>query len=92
MLTGSEDGTLRLWDVTSGMCLRTWQGYAASLRDLDWSPDGNYLVSVGTDSLVTLYDVSQMNPNRVLEGHTGIVFGVRWSPDGRTLASSEKCV
>ena len=40
LLSGSEDGTLQLWEVASGQCVRILQGYTAALFDLDWSPDG----------------------------------------------------
>lgn len=62
------------------------------LFDLDWSPDGTQVVSVGTDALVTIWDVTSQGdggtPSRVLCGHSWIVSGVGWSPDGNYLASS----
>jgi WD40 repeat protein len=89
LLTGSEDGTLRVWDVESGQCVRVIQGYAASLFDIDWSPDGTQLISGGTDTLVTVWAVDGGGtPPRVLRDHNGVVYGVGWSPDGRWLASS----
>ena len=57
LLSGSEDGTLRLWDVLSGQCVRFIQGYAASLFDIDWSPDDTQLVSGGTDTFVDVWSV-----------------------------------
>jgi WD40 repeat protein len=54
LLSGSDDGTLRLWEVERAQCVRVKQGSVASLNDLDWSPDGRQLVSGGTDSLVTI--------------------------------------
>ena len=50
LLSGSEDGTLRVWDVERGQCVRIMQGYVVSLYDLDWSPDGTQLASAGSDS------------------------------------------
>src|SRR5437763_17047475 len=64
------------------------QGYAFSLYDVAWSPDGTQLVSGGTDTLVTLWDVADRTPLKVLRGHRWVVQGVVWSPDGRFLASS----
>jgi WD40 repeat protein len=68
--------------------MRVMQGYAASLFDIDWSPDGTQLVSGGLDTLITVWDVTGGTPTRVLRGHREVVFGVGWSPDGRFLASS----
>ena len=81
------DGTLLVWDVESGQRLRMIEGYAASLFDLDWSPDGRFLASGGADTLVTLWDGASATAPRVLRGHRWIVQGVAWSPDGRLLAS-----
>jgi len=44
-------------DVLSGQCVRFIQGYAASLFDIDWSPDDTQLVSGGTDTLVNVWSV-----------------------------------
>src|SRR5260221_512537 len=69
-------------------CVRVIQGYATSLFDIDWSPDGTQLVSGGTNTLVTIWDVAGGTSPSVLRGHRWIVHGVAWSPDGRLLASS----
>ena len=54
LLSGSEDGTLQLWEVESSQCVRILQGYTAALFDLDWSPDGTQLASAGADTVVSL--------------------------------------
>ena len=72
------DGTLLVWDVESGQRLRMIEGYAASLFDLDWSPDGRFLASGGADTLVTLWDGASATAPRVLRGHRWIVQGVAW--------------
>src|SRR5205807_9975335 len=64
------------------------QGYATTLYDLDWSPDGKELASVGSDTEVCLWEVEGRKPPRVLRGHTWTVYGVAWRPDGRLLATS----
>ena len=56
LFSGSDDGTLRVWDVSNGQCTRVVQGYAVSLLDVDWSPDGRRLVSAGSNTLVTIWD------------------------------------
>ncbi len=88
LFSGGEDGSLRLWDVESGQCVRVLQGYAACLYDVDWSPDATQLVSGGTDTLVTVWEVASGMLRGVLRGHRWTVSGVGWSPDGSRLASS----
>jgi len=89
LLSGSEDGSLRLWDVASGQCLRVIQGYTATVYDVDWSPDSAQLVSGSADALVTIYAVDGATPPRVLRGHGSEVFGVGWNPVGNLIATSE---
>src|SRR5262249_28734166 len=88
LISGSEDGTLRVWDVASGQCVRVLQGYAPFPYVVDWSPDSTQLISGGTDRLVTIWDTAEPAP-RTLSGHSGVVCGVGWSSDGQWLASSE---
>ena len=76
LLSSSDDGTLRLWEVAGGHCVRVMHGYAASLFDLDWSPDGTQVVSGGTDTLVTVWDVTEKMLPNVLRGHSWSVMGV----------------
>src|SRR2546430_14589344 len=54
LLSGSDDDTLRVWNVERGQCVHTIQSCAISLYDLDWSPDGTRLASAGSDQLASL--------------------------------------
>lgn len=46
-LTGSDDGTIRAWDVRSGACLYVLQGHKEGVVDLALSSDGGLLLSRG---------------------------------------------
>ena len=80
---------MHVWEVANGQCIRVIEGYVGSLYEVDWSPDGTQLVTIGTDAVVTIYKVIDGKPLRMMRGHTNIVFGVRWSAGGRWLVSSE---
>jgi WD40 repeat protein len=54
--SGGDDGTLYLWDSTSGRELAHWQAHDTRITALAFSPDGEVLVS-GGDGMVKLWDL-----------------------------------
>ncbi|MBI5590276.1 MAG: TIR domain-containing protein, partial [Deltaproteobacteria bacterium] len=87
---GSDDKTVRLWEVNTGRCLRVLEGQSDSVYSVSWSPDGQRALSGSDDKTVRLWEVYTGRCLRVLEGHTGSVLSVSWSPDGqRALSGSD---
>jgi len=86
VLTGSDDGTARLWDTESGSELAILQ-CKSRLRDGAFSPDGRRVVTASEDGTGRLWDVVSRRELAVLRGHTSYVEHVTFSPDGRKVAS-----
>ena len=87
MASGSNDGTIRLLQVSDGRLLRTWVGHRNGVESVLFSPDGSLMASGGRDNTVRVWRVSDYTLLRTLEGHTGSVRSVAFSPNGSLLAS-----
>jgi WD40 repeat protein/tRNA A-37 threonylcarbamoyl transferase component Bud32 len=89
LATGCGDGEVRLWDVVSRAEVAVLRGHRAAIRDVAFSPDGQWLASAGEveDSTVRIWDVARKEQVRALEGHKECVYALAFSPDGRQLAS-----
>ena len=88
LASGSWDGTIRLWNVSTGTNTATLTGHAAEVRSVAFSPDGKTLASAGgRDLTIKLWDVASGNNTRTMRGHKEIVASVAFSPDGKILAS-----
>ena len=87
LASGSQDLTVRLWDVGTGSLRNTLTGHTDYVYSVAFSPDGTMLASGGRDRTVRLWDVGTGSLRNTLTGHTSLVNSVAFSPDGTMLAS-----
>jgi predicted NACHT family NTPase len=88
LASGSDDHTIRLWDVANGRQLGPpLTGHTDFVTSVVFSPDGTMLASGSDDKTIRLWDVASGRPLRTLTGHTGTVRSVAFSPNGTMLAS-----
>jgi WD40 repeat protein len=53
VVSGSEDGRLRLWNIKEGSMIgEPWEGHDAAARCLDWSPNGLEIASGSEDGTI----------------------------------------
>ena len=87
LVSSSDDGTLKLWDVAWGLEQRTLEGHVSLVTAVAYSPDGKLLASAGWDQKVRLWNSASGELLTTFSGHTGHACAVAFSPDGKVLAS-----
>jgi len=81
VLTGSWDGTARLWDVATGFCIRTFSGHTDGVKSVAFSPDGTKVLTGSYDMTAKLWDVATGSLIRTF-AESSSVNSVAFSPDG----------
>jgi len=75
-LSGSDDKTLRLWEVATGRCLRMFEGHTGAVTSVGLSADCRWAVSGSCDKTLRLWEVATGQCVRIFEGHTDHVKSV----------------
>lgn len=88
MLTGALDSTIRLWDVSTGRCLRTFFGHVEGIWAL--AADTLRVVSGAEDRMVKVWDARTGKCERTFTGHAGPVTCIGLS-DSKMCTGSEDC-
>ena len=86
VLSGGGDNKVRLWDVTTGQCLRTFEGHTDWVKSVVFSPDGHFALSGAEDNTLRLWDVAGGQCLRTFEENK-FVETLTFSPDGRYVLS-----
>lgn len=81
------DSLILIWDVESGVVLRTLEGHSDGVTSLTFSPDGRWIASGSVDRTVRLWESASGLPVRTLKGHSEGITSVVFGPDGHWLAS-----
>jgi WD40 repeat protein len=82
------DGTVRLWDGTTGKKTNIFQGETEWVDDVVFSPDGKTIASGSADGTVNLWDRMTGKKIRELKGYMSQVQALQFSPNGQTLAAA----
>jgi WD40 repeat protein len=76
LVSGSEDGTIRVWDPNDGTEIGRLKGHTSGVLSVGYSPDGTRLVSGSFDGTVRVWDPNDGTEIARLEGHTDWVRSV----------------
>jgi RNA polymerase sigma factor (sigma-70 family) len=90
LLSGSLDGTLRVWDAATGRQLSLIHPQAHTHYSVTFSRDGKPLAAGGIEKTVVLWDIATGKVLRRFAGHQDAVLSVFLAADGSRLASVER--
>lgn len=86
-LTGSTDGTARVWDLEIGDCVLELEGHAGPVTALAITADGSLTVTASEDGTARAYEMEKGQCLRVLAGHTSGVAALALDPWGRFVVT-----
>ena len=84
----AEGEAIRLYDFQSGTLIGLLKGHQEAILSLDFSPDGDRLVSGSTDDTAIIWDVRAKAPLFHLSGHQGDVNAARFTSDGSGVVTA----
>jgi len=80
VVSGSEDGTIKVWDHESGDYMKTLKGHTNAVTSLAFTPTGNYLASSSQDLSIKIWEFETYKCVRTLRGHDHTISAVRFIP------------
>ncbi len=92
LITASDDGTARVWDVSPAGA-KDWLTLVGhsdefNIWDVEFSPDGTRLATASPDMTAKIWDAATGQELLTLAGHAYDVVEVTFSPDGKRLATA----
>jgi len=90
VVTGSQDGTARVWHAGTGQQTLTLKGHAGGVSSAAFSRDGRRIVTAGHDGTARVWDAGTGQQTLTLKGHSGGVSSAAFSPDGRHVVTGSQ--
>ena len=76
-VSGSQDHTVRIWDLEMGACRATLKGHKGDVRTVAITPDGKWVLSGTYDKTIRVWDASIGRHLRTWVDHKGVVWVLR---------------
>ena len=89
-MTGSDFGTVRLWNGTPYKATVLLLGHFEAVKTFDFDPTSRFIVTGSSDKTVRIWQVGDGSPVQAFRGHTRSVRKVAFSADGKTVYSRDE--
>ena len=88
ILTASNNGTVRIWDTTTGENTLTLTD-TDHLTAVAWSPDGTHILTASREGTVQIWDTTTGNNTQTLTSRIWVT-AATWSPDGTHILTASR--
>jgi len=94
LVSGSADGTARIWTTELKCCAATYQQHMFPIWDVAFAPFGYFFATGGADTTCQVFTTDRKYPVRIMVGHQSDVDCVCWHPNCTLIAtgSSDRTV
>jgi WD40 repeat protein len=84
--SGTDYGTVKLWDLDTGKCIRTFQkNHNGHIKSICFSPDGKTVYSADVYNTIFNQDIAT---GKVIHKYEGVRGPIQFSPDGKMAVST----
>lgn len=87
IVSGSNDTTVRLWDIRINDCIKKYRGHMANVNSVKFSPDGSWIASGGTEGSVIIWDIRMSKQLIEFPEHASPVTCVQFHPEEMLLGA-----
>ncbi len=87
VISGSQDSTLKVWDIDKGTCLSTLQGHSSWVTCAAVLPNGQVISGSG-DKTLKVWDIAAGTCLNTLQGHSHTVCSIAVLPNGDVVSGS----
>ena len=88
LVSGSEDGIVRLWESKSGRLLSKLQSHKGGVSAIAVDPKGKFIASGANDGWIQTWDLQRARRHWVSKWQKGYLTSIAFSPDGERLVST----
>jgi WD40 repeat protein len=88
LVSGSEDGMLKAWDVATGQEVRSLKGHEAQVDSIVVTPDGKLLVTAADDGMLKVWNLVSWEEVCQLQGEKSRIHAEATGPAGSAWVTS----
>ncbi len=87
VVSASGDGVAKLWNLTSGLCIKEFPSKDRGMACVEFSPDSRTILAGGNDQVIYQFDTNTGELVRELKGHKNLVRSVHLDSANRRIIS-----